>query len=245
MGQAETAGMSASRLERVAPTMQDYVDRGVYAGIRTRIARRGIVVHDGVYGQRDKEAGLPMEPDTIFRLYSMTKPVVSTALMALYEEGRFRLIDPVARYIPAFAKFRCATPTARSRPPKRPMQIRDVLTHTSGLIYNFLVETPVGALYTGRRIGDAGVSLAEAIDDIARLAARLRSRRALALQRRHRRRRAADRDRSRASRSPTCSSNGCSRRCGMVDTGFGVPEEKRGRLAACMGAPTPSTSTAS
>ncbi len=96
-GKAETVGMSAARLSRIGPAMQAYIDRGVYAGVRTLVARRGTIVQDGTYGLRDKEAGLPMTPDAIFRLYSMTKPVVSTALMTLYEEGRFHLIDPVAR----------------------------------------------------------------------------------------------------------------------------------------------------
>jgi CubicO group peptidase (beta-lactamase class C family) len=99
---SEAAGMSARRLERVGPAMQAYVDHGVYAGINTLIARRGRVVHAGAFGWRDKEAGSPMTADTIFRLYSMTKPIICTALMTLLEEGRFRLIEPLAKYIPAF-----------------------------------------------------------------------------------------------------------------------------------------------
>jgi CubicO group peptidase (beta-lactamase class C family) len=79
-GSAEFVGMNATRLERIGPVMQAYVDRGIYAGVSTIIARRGVVVHEGQYGFRDKEAGLPMTEDTIFRLYSMTKPIVCTAL---------------------------------------------------------------------------------------------------------------------------------------------------------------------
>ena len=90
--------MSARRLERIRPAMQSYVDRGVYAGISTLIARRGKVVHAGQFGWRDKEAGSPMTADTIFRLYSMTKPIVCVALMTLLEEARFTLIDPLAKY---------------------------------------------------------------------------------------------------------------------------------------------------
>ena len=82
--------------------MQGYVDRGVYAGITTLIARRGKVVHAEQFGWRDKEAQSPMTADTIFRLYSMTKPIVSAGLMTLLEEGRFTLVDPLAKYIPAF-----------------------------------------------------------------------------------------------------------------------------------------------
>ena len=102
-GSPESVGMDSGRLEQIGPRMQSYVDRGVYAGVRTLVARRGVVVNSFTYGKNDKEAGTPLTEDAIFRLYSMTKPIVCTALMMLYEEGRFRLIDPVARYIPAFA----------------------------------------------------------------------------------------------------------------------------------------------
>src|SRR6516225_1010651 len=100
----ESVGMSAACLERVAPAMQSYVDRGILAGVSTIVARRGVIVHAGQYGFSDKEAGKPMTEETIFRLYSMTKPIVCTALMMLFEEAKFRLFDPVARYLPAFAK---------------------------------------------------------------------------------------------------------------------------------------------
>lgn len=99
---SKAVGMNARRLERILPAMQAYVDRGVYAGITTLVARRGKVVHAGQFGWRDKEAGEAMTADTIFRLYSMTKPIICTALMTLLEEGRFRLIDPLAKYVPAF-----------------------------------------------------------------------------------------------------------------------------------------------
>jgi CubicO group peptidase (beta-lactamase class C family) len=171
MGKAnpESVGMSSARLERIGPAMRSYIDRGVYAGVRTLVARRGVVVHDEAFGLADKEAGRPMTADAIFRLYSMTKPIVCTALMTLYEEGRFRLIDPVARYIPSFADVQVREADGSLRAPKRPMMIRDVMTHTSGLSYVFLAETPVGALYHGRKFGDPSIPLAEAIDDIATL----------------------------------------------------------------------------
>src|SRR3954469_3843551 len=99
----EAVGMSAERLERIDPIMQSYVDERGFAGLSVLLARRGEVVFSAQYGDRDKEAGKPVTDDTIFRIYSMTKPIVSTALMMLLEEGRVRLIDPVAKYIPAFA----------------------------------------------------------------------------------------------------------------------------------------------
>jgi len=130
---SEAAGMSATRLERIGPAMQAYVDRGVYAGITTLIARRGRVVHAGQFGWRDKEAASPMTADAIFRLYSMTKPIICTALMTLLEEGRFRLIDPVARYIPSFGAVKVRQDDGALVDPVRPMMVRDLMTHMSGL----------------------------------------------------------------------------------------------------------------
>ena len=147
MATPDSVGMSAARLERIAPAMRSYVDRGTYAGVSTIIARRGVVVHAAQYGLRDKEAGKPMTEDTIFRLYSMTKPVVSTALMMLLEEGRFRLIDPVASYVPSFARVKVLEPDGSLSDPRRPMTVRDLLTHTSGLTYHFLSDTKVSDMY--------------------------------------------------------------------------------------------------
>ena len=133
---AESVGMNAARLERIGPAMRAYVDRGIYAGVSTIVARRGVVVHEGQYGFRDREAGLPMTEDTIFRLYSMTKPIVCTALMTLFEEGRFRLIDPVARYVPSLAGLKVLQADGTLADPKRPVAVRDVMAHTSGLSYH-------------------------------------------------------------------------------------------------------------
>src|SRR5450631_1889643 len=94
--------MSARRLERVRPAMQAYVDRGVYAGVSTLIARRGRIVHSEQFGWHDKEAQAPTSADTIFRLYSMTKPIVCVGLMTLLEEARCTLLDPLAQFVPAF-----------------------------------------------------------------------------------------------------------------------------------------------
>ncbi|MSY13331.1 MAG: serine hydrolase, partial [Actinobacteria bacterium] len=137
---AEVVGMSTSRLNRINPVMQGYVDRGTLSGINVRINRHGETVFDAQYGNRDAEAGLPMTADTIFRIYSMTKPIVSTALMLLLEEGKFRLTDPVAAYIPAFAATKVMGPGGTLVDQARPMQVRDVLSHTSGLTYDFLPD---------------------------------------------------------------------------------------------------------
>ena len=235
-GSGGSVGMSAGRLERIGAAMQGYVDRGIYAGINTVVARRGVVVQQGQYGFRDKEAGLPMAADTIFRLYSMTKPVVCTALMTLVEEGRLRLFDPVARYVSALAGLTVLRPDGSRTAPARPVMVRDLMTHTSGLSYHFLEETPVGPMYADGKLLDPTVSLAEAIDDLARyplafepgsrwhysigidVAARVIevvSGETL-----------ADFLRGRLFEP-----------LGMVDTGFEVPEAKRSRLAAMYGRP--------
>jgi CubicO group peptidase (beta-lactamase class C family) len=163
------AGMSVKRLARIDPAMQAYVDRGVYAGISTIVARRGEIVHQGRYGFRDIEAGLPMTEDTIFRLYSMTKPIVCTALMTLFEEGKFHITDPIANYLPAFARVKVREPDGSLSDPKRPMTVRDAMAHTSGLAYNFVDDSRVCRQYAKAKLWDPKVSLADAIEDLAQL----------------------------------------------------------------------------
>ena len=137
-------------------------------GISTLIARRGRIVHAEQVGWRDKEARAPMSADTIFRLYSMTKPVVCVALMTLLEEGRFRLVDPLANYIPAFGGVKVREADGGLVDPKRPILLRDLMTHTSGLTYHFVEETPVSKMYEQAKMHDAACPLEAAIDDLAR-----------------------------------------------------------------------------
>ena len=164
----ESVGMSASRLERIRPAMQAYVDRGVYAGITTLIARRGKVIHEEQFGWRDREAQTPMTADAIFRLYSMTKPIVCTGLMTLLEEGRFTLFDSLAKYVPAFAGVKVREADGSLVKPARPIQLRDLMTHTSGLTYHFVEDSPLIKDYQGSRLLDPKCSLEAAIDDLAR-----------------------------------------------------------------------------
>ncbi len=168
MGSAESVGMNTARLDRLGPAVQSYVDRGIYTGVSTIVARRGVIVQEGQYGFRDKEAGLPMTEDTIFRLYSMTKPIVCTALMTLFEEGRFRLIDPVKRYVPSFAAVKVLQADGTLANPQRPVALRDLMAHTSGLSYHFFDDTPVGRTYVDAKLLDPQAPLAAAIDDLAR-----------------------------------------------------------------------------
>ena len=160
--------MSQSRLARITPALQRFIDDGTIAGCNTLIARRGEIVHANSLGMRDREAGAAMTPDTIFRIYSMTKPIVSTALMMLWEEGAFHLKDPVATYIPAFASTQVMGSDGSLEKQHAPMTVRQLLTHTSGLTYDFLEDSPVGGMYRDARLmNDATRSLSEVIDVLA------------------------------------------------------------------------------
>ena len=233
---SEAAGMSARRLERIRPAMQAYVDRGVYAGINTLIARRGKVVHAGQFGWRDKEAGQAMTADTIFRLYSMTKPIVCVALMTLLEEGRFRLIEPVAKYIPAFGAVKVLEADGSLVAPVRPVLLRDLMTHMSGLSYHFVEDSPLRKTYSEAKLSDAQCSLEAGIEDLARFP--------LAFQPGSRWRYSVGIDvAARVIEVISGRPLGSFLRerlfepLGMTDTAFGVPPEKRNRLAAMYGRP--------
>ncbi len=140
----ESVGMSSERLARIAPAMQRYIDASLVPGTITAIMRRGKLVHLELNGEMDVDAGKAMRRDAIFRIASMTKPITSVALMMLWEEGRFQLRDPVARFLPEFEGIMVSTTgdasarTGELVPPERPMQIRDLLTHTAGLANGYI-----------------------------------------------------------------------------------------------------------
>ena len=164
----EAVGMSSERLARIGPVMESYVTERGIAGISTMVSRRGEIVHSEQFGFQDKEAGTPLAGDTIFRIYSMTKPVVATALMLLHEEGRFQLEQPVAQYLPAFAATKVLSDDGTLADQVRPMQIRDLLSHTSGLTYDFMADNPVAQMYRDARImNDATRPLEQLIDELA------------------------------------------------------------------------------
>ena len=173
----ENQGFSSARLANVNRVMQGYIDRNELAGIITLVARCGQVVHLEKRGWMDREAGKPMEFDAIFRIYSMTKPITSAAVMMLFEEGHFRLGDPISRYLPAFKEMKVYQPRGNADydlvPAKREITIRDLLTHTAGLSYGFEENSVVDGLYQQkiwkRNESDPDFNLARAIDAIAQL----------------------------------------------------------------------------
>ncbi|MCH2172959.1 beta-lactamase family protein [Myxococcota bacterium] len=144
----ESKGVSSQRLERLSSAMQAQIDEGRLVGVVTLIARRGAVVHFEAFGMRDREADAPMQRDTLFRIYSMTKPITSVAALTLFERGEFLLSDPVAKYIPELESLHViedpSGPLDRSRPPDRQATIRDLLVHTAGFSYDWI--TPPGPL---------------------------------------------------------------------------------------------------
>jgi CubicO group peptidase (beta-lactamase class C family) len=151
MGIAESVGMSTERLARIRPAIAKHVGEAKIAGAVTLVARRGKVVHQECVGLMDRESNKPMQADAIFRIYSMTKPIICVALMTLYEKGHFQLFDPVAKFIPAFRDLKVYAGGERSSLElvdlARPVTIRDLLTHTSGLTYHFFEHGPVEELY--------------------------------------------------------------------------------------------------
>ncbi|MBV8296704.1 MAG: beta-lactamase family protein [Acidimicrobiia bacterium] len=147
----EEAGFSPERLQRIDRHFARYVDDGRLPGWLLAVTRAGRVVHIGTHGRRDMEEDLPVELDTVFRIYSMTKPVTSVAAMMLYEEGAFELKDPVSRFIPSFADVRVYKqgPPVRpvTEPATEPVRMWHLLTHMSGLTYGFHHAHPVDAMY--------------------------------------------------------------------------------------------------
>jgi CubicO group peptidase (beta-lactamase class C family) len=169
-------GFDAGRLERIDGHFAAYVEDGRLPGWLVLVARRGQIAHLSTYGLRDIEASLPIETDTVFRIYSMTKPVTSVAAMMLYEAGAFELKDPVANFIPSFAGVRVyksgSALKPQTEPATEPVRIWHLLTHTSGLTYGFHHTHPVDAMYraAGSEWGHpAGADLEAACDIYASL----------------------------------------------------------------------------
>lgn len=172
----ETVGMDSAALNRISEHLSKrYVQPGKIPGSITLVARGGKPCYLDVQGQRDVERGTPMTEDTILRIYSMTKPITSLAMMTLHEQGLFSLHDPVHRYIPAWKNlgvWRAGSwPLFATDPAQRPMTIRDLLMHTSGLTYDFLRSTNIDYAYRKLQIAlpRPDYTLQDMIDQLAEL----------------------------------------------------------------------------
>ena len=190
---AEEVGFSSQRLGRVDQMAQGYVDGGKLAGAITLLARGGKTFHHESYGSADLDSGAPMHLDSLIRIYSMTKPITSVAAMMLWEEGRFQLDDPVSRYIPKLGRMKVYQENGNgsgsaSVEPDRPMTIRDLLTHTSGLTYGQWLrdESEVDRMYHDADLLHRDQTLEEMVEKFIRTAPGIPTGDAVVLQRRHR-----------------------------------------------------------
>ncbi|MEU6505974.1 serine hydrolase domain-containing protein [Streptomyces sp. NPDC046942] len=172
----DEAGLDGEALDRLEKHFARHVDEGRLPGWLLSVARGGRVAHLTTYGLRDVAAGLPVEPDTLWRIYSMTKPVTAVAVLLLVEEGRLGLDDPLERHLPAFAKPRVydggSGDELRTRPAAGPILIRHLLTHTAGLTFGFYHHHPVDALYRASGLEYSvppGADLAETVEVYARM----------------------------------------------------------------------------
>jgi CubicO group peptidase (beta-lactamase class C family) len=170
----ERVGLSAYRLDRVDVWMRRLVEDGKLPGVQVAVMRRGEVAFARQHGFADIARAKPMAADTIVRIYSMTKPLTSVAIMMLYEEGRFQLDDPIRRFLPCFSDMRVATSMdgrIETVPAERDITFRDLLTHTSGLTYGFIQATPIDALYRehGVDFQTSPKSLSEVVETAASL----------------------------------------------------------------------------
>jgi CubicO group peptidase (beta-lactamase class C family) len=231
------AGLDAGRLERIAVHFDRYVERGAIPGYQVTVARGGEVAYVRSAGHMDRERGTPVAEDTIWRIYSMTKPITSVALMQLYERGAFLLTDPVHRFIPEWRDLEVEVTdddgTTRLVAPERPMSVRDALMHTTGLAGAVVPDHPVDRRYHRAVVADpSGMTLERAVTLLADLPLKFHPGTRF---------------------NYGLSTDICGRLVellsgrrfdeylddhvlgplGMVDTGFSVPEASAGRLAAC------------
>ena len=170
----EEAGMDSERLDRVTQAMQAFVDEGKLSGAVTIASRDNKLVHFESVGYRDIEAQAPMTPDTLFRIYSMTKPVTGVALMILYEEGKFKLSDPVEKYLPEMKDLQVYAGTDDdgnmiTEPADHPMTIRELMSHTGGLTYGIFAQSAVDSAYVRAGLLDANMTNAEFVAALGRI----------------------------------------------------------------------------
>jgi len=169
----ESVGLSSERLARLPAGMRSLVDQGRLAGVVTVVARHGKVVEFEAAGKRDIAADAPMRKDTIFRIYSMSKPITGVAMMMLFEEGRWQLKDPVAKYIPEFADLKVYATDAKGNmtlmDQAHPVTMRELMSHTGGFTYGYFSNTPVDKLQREADVISPKNTLEEMIKRVAKL----------------------------------------------------------------------------
>jgi CubicO group peptidase (beta-lactamase class C family) len=170
---AESEGMSAERLARLNAGMKELVDNGRLAGVVTMVSRHGKVVEFDAVGKRDIAANAPMQKDSIFRIYSMSKPITGVAMMILFEEGKWQLNDPVAKYIPEFAKLKVYSTDANGnvvmKDQNHAVTMRELMSHSGGFTYGFFSQTAVDKMQMEADLLNPNNTLDEFIKRVAKL----------------------------------------------------------------------------
>ena len=167
-------GMDEVGLQKLTAAMQEMVDQGQLAGIVTMVARHGKIVHFETFGHQDRDQGVEMEKDTIFRIFSMTKPIAGVALMTLFDEGKFELEDAVEDYIPEFKGLKVAASDGPEGYPEvedanHKMTIRELVSHTGGLTYGLFSRSQVDSLYQAAYVMNRDSTLKDMIGKLAKI----------------------------------------------------------------------------
>jgi CubicO group peptidase (beta-lactamase class C family) len=162
----EEVGMSSAKLAKVDDVLKGFIAEKKLAGGIVAISRKGKIVHFGTYGKMDLERDKPMKPDSIFRIYSMSKAITTAAALILFDEGKYELDDPVGKYIPEFKEL-SVWRESQAEPAKRQMTVRDLMRHTSGLSYGFVGNGPVEKRYKKDKPIDRAGSLSAMIKKLS------------------------------------------------------------------------------
>ncbi len=165
----EDVGMSTEKLARVKPVVQALVDNEKIAGASIIVARKGKIALFETFGMMDQKAKKPMQPNTIFRIYSMTKPITSVAVMMLYEQGKLKLDDPISKYIPEFKGLKVYAESGKHDDQVNQMSIRDLLRHTSGFTYGYFGDTAVDKMYMAKSVLKRESSLQDMINKLSEI----------------------------------------------------------------------------
>jgi CubicO group peptidase (beta-lactamase class C family) len=171
MTKPEAVGLSSERLNRLSTNLEAAVKKGRFPGVVALIARRGKIAYFESFGMQDIEKNVPMKKDSIFRIYSMTKPIVSVAAMTLWEEGRFFLSDPVAKYLPEFKDMKIGVEGTyfKTVAAQNPIRIHDLLRHTSGITYGVFGNSTVKRMYRDVKIWHFDHTLTEMCEKLGKL----------------------------------------------------------------------------
>ena len=163
----ENVGMSSEKLAQIKSSVQTLIDNEKMAGASIIVARNGKIVLSETFGMMDQKANKPMQPDTIFRFYSMSKPITSVAAMMLYEQGKLKLDNPISKYIPEFKELKVYSESGKHDGQVRQMTTRDLLRHTSGLTYGYFGNTAVDKMYRAKGVLNRKSSLQAMINKLS------------------------------------------------------------------------------